>query len=87
MDQQLASFAILVVIAAALGSIAILIKRGEAKPGVVLIILVLAVFFVFWMEFKEKGLPEGSGSLSGAIVIGVIASRIAGVILLGIKKK
>ena len=87
MDQQFAAFAIFVVIAAALGSIAILIKRGEAKPGVVAIILVMAVFFVFWMEFKEKGLPEGSGSLAGAIVIGVIASLIAGIILLGLRKK
>ena len=87
MDQQFAAFAIVVVIGFALASIAILIKRGEAKPGVVAIILLLAVLFVFYIEFKEKGLPEGSGSLSGGIVIGVIASLIAGVILLGLRRK
>ena len=87
MDQQFLALAIFIVIGSALAAIAILIKRGEAKPGVVAIILLLAVLFIFYVEFKEEGLPQGSGSLSSGIIIGVIASLIAGIILLGLRKK
>ena len=87
MDQRFLGLALIIVIGSTLAGIAKLIQRGKAKPGVVLILLLLPVLFVFWIQVQESGIPQGASDLSGELIIGVIASLIAGIILIGFKKK
>ena len=87
MDQKLLGLSLIIVIGAALAGIAKLIQRGKANPGVVLILILLPVLFLFGVSVQDRGIPQGLGDLSGSLIIGVIASLIAGIILLGIKKK
>ncbi len=87
MDQKFLGLALIIIIGAALAGVAKLIQRGEAKPGVVLIILLLPILFIFGIQVQERGIPNNSGDISGELIIGVIASLIAGVILMGMKKK
>ena len=47
MDQRFLGLALIIVIGSTLAGIAKLIQRGKAKPGVVLILLLLPVLFVF----------------------------------------
>lgn len=87
MDQEFLGLALIIVIGAALTGIAKLIQRGKANPGVVLIILLFPFLFIFWIKVQEGGVPQRLGDLSGELIIGVIASLIAGIILIGLKKK
>ena len=87
MDQEILALALIIIIGASLTGVAVLIKRGAAKPGVVVIVLLMPVLFMFWIHLREEGIPKGYGSLSSELIIGVIASLIAGIILLGLRKK
>ena len=87
MEQELLGLGLIIVIGSALAAIAKLIQRGKANPGVVLILLLLPVLFIFGISVQERGLYQGFSDLSGKLLIGVIASLIAGIILIGIKKK
>jgi hypothetical protein len=87
MDQKFLGLAIMIIIGSDLAAVAVLIKRGEAKPGVVAIILILPFVFIFGIQLQENGMPQGASNISGELVIGVIASLIAGIILLGLRKK
>ncbi len=87
MDQKILGLSIIIVIGASLAAIAKLIQRDKAKPSVVFIILLLPVLFIFGMQVQERGLPQRISDLSGNLIIGIIASLVAGIILMGIKKK
>lgn len=87
MDQEFLAFALIIIILASITGVAVLINRGAAKPGVVVIILLMPVLFMFWIHLLKGGIPRRYGSLSGELIIGIIASLIAGLILLGIRKK
>ncbi len=87
MDEKVFGFCLFVLIAAVLAGIAKLIQRGRANPGVILILLLMPVLFIFGMQLIYEGVPRGYSDLSDELIIGVIASLIAGVILMGIRKK
>lgn len=87
MDQKFLGLALIIIIGDAIADDAKLIQRGEAKPGVVLIILLLPILFIFRIQVQERGIQNNSGDISDELIIGVIASLIAGVILIGMKKK
>ena len=70
-----------------MAGIAKLIQRGKAQPGVVLILLLMPVLFIFGMQLADEGVPQGFTDLSDELIIAVIGSLIAGVILLGLTKK
>lgn len=80
-DPRLPGFFFIMLLAASFAGIAVLITRGRAKPGVVMILIFLPFLYYFGMGFIDSGFPHGFDSLSSGLVVGVIASLIAGLIL------
>ena len=74
-------------IVAALTTLGVLLRRGDAKPGVVAIIIALPFVFLFGIPLLGGEMPTGVGDFSSTLVIGILGSIIAGLILMGIRKK
>ena len=74
-------------VAIVLVAIAKLIQRGDAKTGVISILIVLPFLTVLGFYFLEGGSSGELENISYGLVISVVGSLIAALILFGIGKK
>ena len=86
-NETIVSFGFVIILGLVLAGIAKLSMRGEAKPVVVLILLLMPLLFLFGIPIVHGEIPEWSITLSGAIIVGIICSIVGGLIVWIITKK
>ena len=80
-------FGFVVALGMSLAGVGVLIGRGTARPGNVVIILLMPLFYLFAIPIMAGEMPEWSLALSSKLVLGIICSIVAGLIVRGIRKK